>query len=52
MRGRFSEPDEKKLSFQVGVIDVVAKSMTVRECLWNVSSNSLCWGASATVPLK
>jgi hypothetical protein len=52
MRGRVSESDEKKLSFQVGVIDMAAKSMTVRECLWNVSSTSLCWGASATVPLK
>jgi len=52
MRGNVSGPDEKKLSFQVGVIDMVSKSMTVRECLWNVSSTSLCWGASATIPLK
>lgn len=39
--------DPGKLSFQVISIDKDAKSMTVREYLWNTKS----WGASTTVPL-
>jgi hypothetical protein len=55
MKGRVSEEDETKLSFQVATIDIASRTMTVRECLWNAfpatPSAALAWGASATVPL-
>jgi alkaline phosphatase len=47
MKGTFSGPDPKKLSFQVVSIDGGAKNMTVREYLWNTNT----WGATATVSL-
>jgi hypothetical protein len=47
MKGRYSESDETKLSFQVAEIDTRSMSMTVRERLWNTAS----WGASTTVSI-
>jgi hypothetical protein len=49
MKGSVSGSDETKLSFQVVTMDTVAKTMTVREYLWNNSSAP--WGTSATVSL-
>jgi len=55
MKGRVSATDERKLSFQVAVIDTANKTMTVRECLWNADPDNpsapLVWGATATVSL-
>jgi predicted MPP superfamily phosphohydrolase len=45
MKGKYSESDETKLSFQVAEIDTRTMIMTVRERLWNTAS----WGASTTV---
>jgi hypothetical protein len=46
--------DETKLSFQTIVIDGDAKTMTVRECLWNTSGSAspIVWGISSTISLK
>jgi predicted MPP superfamily phosphohydrolase len=46
--------DETKLSFQVIVIDGKAKSLTVREVLWNTagSGSALTWGANSTISLN
>jgi predicted MPP superfamily phosphohydrolase len=46
--------DETKLSFQVIVLDGKAKSLTVREVLWNTSgaTSQLTWGANSTVSLN
>jgi hypothetical protein len=55
MKGRYSATDERKLSFQVASIDSAARTMTVRECLWNATPDNptapIVWGASVTVPL-
>lgn len=55
MKGRFSVPDEKKLSFQIATIDVAARTLTVREVLWNANPQApdspIAWGASTTVAL-
>lgn len=40
MKGNISGDDESKLSFQVVTIDRSAKTMTVRECLWNSTSSN------------
>jgi predicted MPP superfamily phosphohydrolase len=45
MKGKYSESDETKLSFQVAEIDARTMTMTVRERLWNTAT----WGASTTV---
>jgi predicted MPP superfamily phosphohydrolase len=47
MKGKYSESDETKLSFQVADIDTRTMTMTVRERLWNTAS----WGASTTVSM-
>ena len=55
MKGAVSAADETKLSFQVATIDLAARTLTVRECLWNADpahpSGPLVWGASTTVAL-
>ena len=55
MKGKLSKDDETKLSFQVATIDTAAKTLTVRECLWNAHPDNptspLVWGASTTVNL-
>ncbi len=48
MKGKFSESDERKLSYQVATIDPDTSTMTVRERLWNTAS----WGDSITVSLS
>ena len=45
IKGRYSEMDESKLSFQVVTIDTRAMTMTVRERLWTAAA----WGDSNTV---
>ncbi|NEW84792.1 MAG: hypothetical protein GZ094_20825 [Mariniphaga sp.] len=56
MKGNISGTDETKLSFQLVTIDVVNKSMTVRECLWNttptVPTTAIVFGATKTISLK
>ena len=47
MKGKYSESDETKLSFQVAEIDTRTMRMTVRERLWNTAA----WGASTTVSI-
>jgi len=55
MKGKFSNPDESKLSFQIATIDTESRTMTVREVLWNADpqhpEKSPAWGASTTVAL-
>ena len=55
MKGAVSSRDERTLSFQVVTIDRAARTMTVRECLWNADPTHpeapLAWGASTTVAL-
>jgi hypothetical protein len=51
MKGKFSNPDESKLSFQIATIDMGSRTMTVREVLWNADSQHPAWGASTTVAL-
>jgi len=55
MKGNISGTDETKLSFQLVSIDTKAKTMTVRECLWNSiptnPSAPIVWGATTTVSL-
>ncbi len=56
MKGSASAIDETKLSFQVIAVDTLAKSMTVRECLWNATptnpSAPVSWGSSLTFSIK
>jgi hypothetical protein len=56
MKGRFSGSDEKKLSYQIATIDTAARTMTVREVLWNADPNDpnspVVWGGSTTVALS
>jgi len=53
MKGAVSASDETKLSFQVATVDLAARTLTVRECLWNADpshpASPLIWGASTTV---
>jgi hypothetical protein len=55
MKGEQSTLDERRLSFQLVMIDNGSKTMTVRECLWNPDpqdpSAPVAWGASTTVAL-
>ena len=51
MKGEYSSSDESLLSFQVVVIDLNDKRMTVRECLWNTDNSPIAWGASSTIEL-
>jgi hypothetical protein len=55
MKGRLSGQDEKKLSFQIASIDLAARTMTIREVLWNARPgdpiSSISWGNSRTVAL-
>jgi len=55
MKGNVSSKDETKLSFQVVSIDPEAKTMTVRECLWNTNpknpSADVVWGTHSTISL-
>jgi len=46
--------DETKLSFQVIAIDPNAKTLTVRECLWNTAgaASKVSWGTNSTISLK
>jgi hypothetical protein len=56
MKGHFSGSDEKKLSYQIATIDTAARTMTVREVLWNANPNDansrVTWGGSTTVALS
>jgi len=47
MKGKFSESDERKLSYHVATIDTATMALTVRERLWNAAS----WGDEVTVSL-
>jgi hypothetical protein len=55
MKGALSSIDETKLSFEVVTIDAVARTMTVRECLWNAdpahAEAPVTWGDSVTLTL-
>jgi hypothetical protein len=55
MKGAVSSVDETKLSFEVVTIDPVARTMTVRECLWNADpahpGAPVMWGDSVTLTL-
>ena len=55
MKGAASGRDERLLSFQVATVDTEARTLTVRECLWNQEPRSaaptVAWGASTTVAL-
>jgi hypothetical protein len=54
MKGAISKDDETKLSFQIATIDMVSRTMTVREVRWNDHPDhpSLTWGGSTTVALS
>ncbi|HXB95105.1 MAG TPA: metallophosphoesterase [Puia sp.] len=55
MKGKLSSRDETKLSFQLISIDPTAKTLTVRECLWNPNPANPdadpVWGDSFTLAL-
>ncbi len=57
MKGKYSGPDETKLSFHVVVFDSATQQMTVRECRWNAfpqaksAAAAIGWGESVTVSL-
>ena len=55
MKGNKSAKDETKLSFQLAVVDMSTRTMTVRECLWNTDPKNpatpVAWGASRTVSI-
>jgi len=54
MKGNVSGTTETKLSFMVITIDVAAKQLTARECLWNSTATAgapVAWGATKTVSL-
>jgi hypothetical protein len=55
MKGSVSAKDETKLSFQIATLDTAAKTLTVRECLWNTAPGdpleAVVWGESKTVSL-
>jgi predicted MPP superfamily phosphohydrolase len=48
MKGKFSEADERRLSYHVATIDTDTMAMTVRERLWNTAS----WGDAVTVSVR
>ncbi len=50
MKGAVSGRDETKLSFQVVTVSADRRTLTVRECFWNVhpEAPTLTWGASVT----
>ncbi len=56
IKGKYSADDETILSFQFITIDTQAKTLTVRECLWNTEPiskpNYIVWGSSKTIDLK
>ena len=56
MKGNKSAKDETKLSFQLAVVDMSARTMTVRECLWNTNPKTpaapVVWGSARTVTLS
>lgn len=54
MKGRFSNADETRLSYQIATIDSVTRLMTVREVLWNTAraAGTPVWGSSTTVALS
>ena len=55
MKGKYSSKDETRLSFQLITIDTAARTMTVRECLWNTDpahpDTPPSWGDSRTIKL-
>jgi hypothetical protein len=55
LKGHFSGIEENKLSYQIATIDTSARTMTVREVLWNANprdpNSTITWGASTTVAL-
>jgi hypothetical protein len=55
LKGHFSGIEENKLSYQIATIDTAARTMTVREVLWNADPQNpaarVTWGASTTVAL-
>jgi len=55
MKGNVSKADETKLSFQLISIDSIAKTMSVRECLWDPDSTNasapMAWGQTSTISL-
>lgn len=53
MKGAVSADDESRLSFAVVTMDLAARVMTVRECLWNAqAATGLEWGEATTVTLS
>jgi len=56
MKGRYSNSDETKLSFQIATLNPASRTMTVREVLWNSDPRhpraNLKWGSSTTVSLS
>jgi predicted MPP superfamily phosphohydrolase len=48
MKGKFSEADERRLSYHLAAIDTQAMKMTVRERLWNTAS----WGETTAVSVR
>jgi hypothetical protein len=55
MKGNVSAKDERKLAFELASVDVNAKRLTVRECLWNTDPEHpeapLVWGSARTVSI-
>ena len=54
MKGNVSGTTETKLSFMVVTIDVAAKKLTARECLWNPTATfgaPVAWGVVKTIDL-
>jgi hypothetical protein len=55
MKGKYSAKDEKKLAFELVSIDTKNKSISVREILWNKSTNinlPFTWGQMITINLR
>lgn len=53
MKGRSSAKDETKLAYEIVTINVIKKTLTVREVLWNATSTSggIQWGKTITINL-
>ena len=50
MKGEFSAGDEALLSFLVATVDMEARRLTVRECLWNTEGRTAVrWGSVCAI---
>ena len=50
MKGEFSAGDEALLSFLVATVDMEARRLTVRECLWNTEGRTAVrWGSVCSI---